>query len=125
MREGEEEKLMLDLEDKGDLKMTLKKAGIEPEHITEVYHISYCLKMELPGGKDCRFRNVFHPRCITMKYDREKFMESMKEICKDESKTSFIIKPTHLSWSAGLKIVSKKEEKCKQEDLFKKVCSGR
>ena len=56
-----------------------------------------------------------------MKYDREKFMESMREICEDESKTSFIIKPTHLSWSAGLKIVPNKEEKCKQEDFIQEV----
>jgi len=119
MREGEEEKLMLDLEDKGDLKMTLKKAGIEPEHITEVYHISYCPKMELSGGKCSQDSNTVSHN--TMKYDREKFMESMKEICKDESKTSFIIKPTHLSWSAGLKIVPNKEEKCKQEDFIQEV----
>ena len=120
MRNGAgEEKKMLDLEDKGDLKETLKNAGIEPEHITEVYHISYCPKMELTDGKCAKNSNTASHN--SKKYDREEFKETMRQICEDDSKTSFIIKPTHLSWSAGLKIVSNKDRKCEQEGFIQEV----
>ena len=99
MRDGADEKLMLDLEDKGDLKDTLKKAGIPDEHVTDVYYMSYCPEMDMNSNGKCT-KDSKRDSHNSLRYDRGQFESEMRRICDDAEISSFIIKPYVLSMIA-------------------------
>eukprot|EP00939_MAST-03C_sp_MAST-3C-sp1_P000608 g608.t1 len=130
---------MYSLEDKGELKVFAEKAfadlskgseygygdddkengseksaaaavSIAELPYTHVYYTAYCPNAQLSvTGHACQTPSS---RSNHVSYQRMEFVEVLRGFCDGKTVDNFIIKPTHLSWSAGIKAVKGWQEKC-------------